>query len=67
MILKIFEKELSLHEKMRYISHMNNLNRNIDFHFYDLFPLNIPDFIIDPFNCNISEIDPSIKEDIIDI
>ena len=46
---------------------MNNLIRNIDFRFYDLFPLNIPDFIIGTFNCNISEIDPSIQEDIIDI
>ena len=42
---------------MRYISHMNNLIRYIDCHFYDPFSLNIPDFIIDPFNCNISEID----------
>ena len=44
---------------------MNNLIRNIDYRFYYLFPLNIPDFIIDPFNCNISEIDPSIQEGII--
>ena len=50
---------------MRYISHMHNLIRNIDCRFDDLFTLNIPDFIIDPFNCNISEIDPSIQEDII--
>ena len=50
---------------MRYISHMNNLIRNIDCRFDDLFTLNIPDVIIDPFNCNISEIDPSIQEDII--
>ena len=57
MRLIIFEKELSLDEKMRYISHMNNLIRYIDCHFYDPFSLNIPDFIIDPFNCNISEID----------
>ena len=67
MRLKTFEKELSLDEKMRYISHMNNLIRNIDCRFDDLFALNIPDFIIDPFNCNISEIDPLIQEDIIDI
>ena len=44
---------------------MNNLIRNIDCRFDDLFTLNIPDFIIDPFNCYISEIDPSIQEDII--
>ena len=61
MRLKTFEKELSLHEKMRYISHMNNLIINIDCCFYDLFPLTIPDFIINPFNCNISEIDHSIQ------
>ena len=67
MRLKTFEKELSLDEKMRYIPHMNNLIRNIDCRFYDIFPLNIPDFIIDPFNCNISEIDRSIQEDILDI
>ena len=52
---------------MRYISHINNLISNIDCCFDDLFSLNIPDFIIDPFNCNISEIDPSIQEYIIDI
>ena len=37
MRLNIFEKELSLDEKMRYISHMNNLIRNIDYRFDDLF------------------------------
>ena len=41
--------------------------KKIDCRFYELFPLNIPDFIIDIFNCNISKIDPSIQEDIIDI
>ena len=47
---------------------MNNLIRNKDCCFDDLFLLNIPDFIIDdPFNCYISKIDPSIQEDIIDI
>ena len=54
MRLKTFEKELSLHDKMRYISYIYNLIINIDCRFYDLFPLNIPDVIIDPFNCNIS-------------
>ena len=44
-----------------------NLIRNIDCRFDDLFSLTILDFIIDPFNYNISEIDPSIQEDIIDI
>ena len=67
MRLQTFEKELSLDEKMRYISHMNNLIRDIDCRFYDLFSLNIPDFIIDPINYDISEIDPSIQEFIIDI
>ena len=38
---------------------MNNLIINIDYRFDDLFLLNIPDCIIDSFNCNISEIDPS--------
>ena len=47
---------------------MNNLIKNIDFVLMTIkFSLNIPDFIIDPFNCNISEIDHSFQEYIIDI
>ena len=46
---------------------MNNLIRYIDYSFDDLFSLTIPYFIMDPFNLNISEIYPSIQEDIIDI
>ena len=44
MRLKTFEKELSLDEN-RYISHTNNLIRNIDYRFDYIFSLNIPDFI----------------------
>ena len=35
MRLKTFEKNLSLYERLRYISHMNNLIRNIDNHLND--------------------------------
>ena len=46
MRLKTFEKKLSLDEKLRYISHTNNLIRNIDCRFDDLFSLNILDKFI---------------------
>ena len=46
---------------------MTNLIRYIDCRFDDIFSLNIPDFNFDPSNCNTSQIDTSIQEDIIDI